>query len=75
MGDSIQWIDEFRTTDGEHTKKQQRVVQDDAAIGGLRSPHKAIEKILGASEFGEKLRDMLKHEVDRAVRGNLPETP
>ena len=36
------WIDEFTNCYGEQTKRQVRAAEDASAIGGLRSPHKAV---------------------------------
>ena len=38
------WIDEFGNSFGEQTKRQARAAEDAAAIGGLRTPHKAVAK-------------------------------
>ena len=44
---SAQWIDQIGTGAGEAAKRQTRDRDDEAAVGGMRSPHKSIANLKG----------------------------
>ena len=53
------WVDRLANSCGEPTKRQQKAMEDQAAIGGLRRPHLSISKWPTAKEHGNWLRGMV----------------
>ena len=58
-GDAARWLGAHTDTQDEMTKRGIRRAEDKAAIGGLRSPHKSVLQITGATAFGKWLEDRL----------------
>ena len=49
----------------EPSKKQQRLAENDAAIGGMKSPHKSLTKVPGWYPVGKQLREALDKVADK----------
>ena len=70
-GDAARWLGECTEAQGEATKKGIRRAEDQAAVGGLRSPHKSVRQISNAPVFGkwldERLRSVLREDDTEAL--------
>ena len=61
------WLDEIPTNNGGPSKKQLRAKEDLEAIGGLRSPHKSIDKLPRAAQLGEWIRTLILAETSEEM--------
>ena len=54
-------------SEASQAKWYQRAVEDDQALGGLRNPHRCVDRLSGAPKVGEKLRLC----IDECIHTNL----
>ena len=59
QGPRYAWVDDLANCLGEPTKRQQKAVEDGAAIGGLRRPHNTVAQWPTVHEHGAWLRGMI----------------
>ena len=46
-------------TDEVETRKQRRNIEDEAALGGLRNPHRSVSRLEGAPACGARLKEVI----------------
>ncbi len=57
-------VDPRRSTDDSQATKRRKAAEDDEALGGLRTPHRCVKKLSGATSCAEKLRKTIDGYLD-----------